>query len=117
MKILIASLVLLALSACGSQEPAPPAPTASAVPVADITPSLPAPTKAAFAAAYAEGCPKAKKVSTASCKSEGFGKEGFICSYGLGDDNYLRNTARLTPGDGKWVLADPDKACAPGNAS
>jgi hypothetical protein len=104
----------VALAACGSQQPQP-TPTATPTPTPTATtPKLPAPDKDTFAAAFAAACPHAQKVSTALCQSAGFGKQGFVCNYGLGDDKYRRNTANLAPGDGKWVLADPKKDCPTG---
>ena len=35
-----------------------------------------------------------------------------ICEYGLGDDEYRRDSATLTPGDGEWTLAEPEAVCA-----
>jgi CubicO group peptidase (beta-lactamase class C family) len=116
-RILFVTAAVIALSACNSQQPAQPAPSAVPTPTADPEPTLPRPDQAIFAAAYAEACPKAKKVSVAVCESEGFGKPGFSCGYGLGDDPYQRNHARLEPGDGKWVLADPATACAAGDTT
>ena len=116
MKKLVPCLAFVALAACGSEEPAP-APTATAVatPAAASTPSLAPPTEADFAAAFAAGCPSAEKVSTSLCKSQGLGKAGFTCQYGLGDDEYRRHTATLMPGDnGKWALQDPENACVAG---
>ncbi len=117
MRILFVSVAVLALAACNSQQPAQPAPSAAPTPTAEPTPTLPPPDKAAFAAAYAKACPKAKKVSTAVCVSQGFGKPGFSCGFGLGDDPYQRYHANLEPGDGKWVLADPDTACSAGDTA
>jgi hypothetical protein len=114
MRILFVTAAVIALSACGSQQPAP-APSATPTATPDPEPSLPAPTKDTFAAVYAAACPKAKPVSNASCQSEGFGKPGFSCNFGLGDDPYPRNTASVEPGDGKWVIADPKTACAAGD--
>jgi len=115
MKSLFACAALLALAACNSEEaaeaPAAEAPTAAAS-VGPVKPSMPAPDEETFAAAYAEACTAAPKVSTSLCKSAGFGKEGFVCEYGLGDDEYRRNSATLMPEDGKWVLAEADKICA-----
>ncbi len=37
-----------------------------------------------------------------------------ICSYGLGEDEFLRHKATLTPGDGEWNIADPETICAQG---
>jgi hypothetical protein len=113
-RTLFVAAAVIALTACNSQQPAP-APSAAPTPTADPTPSLMPPDKAAFSAAYAEACPKAKPVSTAVCESEGFGKSGFSCGFGLGDDPYQRYHAKLEPGDGKWVLADPTTACAAGD--
>ena len=119
MRTLFISLAVITLTACNSQQPAQPAPSEApaAAPTTESTPTLSPPDKAAFAAAYAAACPKAKPVSTANCQSEGFGKTGFSCSFGLGDDPYPRNTASLEQGDGKWVLADPATACAAGDAT
>jgi hypothetical protein len=116
-KTIIAPAALLVLAACNSAESAEPAtPVQTSTPVADPTPTLPAPDQEIFTATFAEACPKAEKVSTALCKSQGFGKEGFVCEYGLGADQYRRNSASLVPGDGKWVLADPENACSAGKA-
>ena len=113
MKSLFACAALLALAACNSEEAAeaPEAPAAAAS-VGPVEPSMPAPDEETFAAAYAEACTAGAKVSTSLCKSAGFGKEGFVCEYGLGDDEYRRNSATLMPEDGKWVLTEADKICA-----
>ena len=115
MKSLIACAALLALAACSSEDVteahAEEAPAAATV-AAPAKPSMPAPDEETFAAAYAEACTSAPKVSTSLCKSAGFGKEGFVCDYGLGDDEYRRNKATLLPEDGKWVLAEAEKICA-----
>ena len=115
MKSLFACAALLALAACNSEEaaeaPAAEAPAAAAS-VGPVEPSMPAPDEETFAAAYAEACTSAPQVSTSLCKSAGFGKEGFVCEYGLGDDEYRRNSATLMPEDGKWVLAEAEKICA-----
>ena len=115
MRSLIACAALVALSACNSQEPteahaAEVPPQAAAIEPAK--PSMPAPDEEIFASAYAEACTAAPKVSTSLCKSQGFGKEGFVCEYGLGEDEYRRNKATLVPSDGKWVLAESEKICA-----
>ncbi|RXZ65666.1 hypothetical protein ETX26_02690 [Pelagerythrobacter rhizovicinus] len=103
-------LPVLALAACG-QEPAPePAPTQT--PTAPATPSLPAPDQELFTELLAEACPELAPVNTAVCKRAGFGSSDVICEYGLGEDEYLRNKAKLTPGEGEWVLADPENVCA-----
>ena len=116
MRTIFVCAALAALAACGSQEPEPqPTQTVTALPV--VEPSLPAPDEAVFAAAFAEACPNAQKVSTSLCKSEGLGKDGFVCEYGLGDDEYRRNKTHLVPGDGKWAVADPAKTCAADQAA
>lgn len=114
MRTIFAFAAVATLAACGSQEPAPePQPTASvAAALPEPEPSLPAPDEAIFAETFAEACPDAPKVSTSICRSHGFGKQGFTCDYGLGDDEYRRNSLDLVPGDGKWVVAEPEKACA-----
>lgn len=104
----------LALSACG-EEPAPePAPTETATP--EPEPTLPAPDQDIFATALAEACPDLEEVSTAICKRAGFGSSDVVCDYGLGADEYRRNSATLTPGDGEWTLADPESVCTPDGA-
>ncbi len=111
MKAVFACAAILALAACNSEEPVEPKPAQAQVAL-PAEPTMPAPDEELFAAAYAEGCPSAAKVSTSLCKSQGLGKEGFICQYGLGEDEYRRNTATILPKDGKWVLAEPEKICA-----
>ena len=112
MKKLIAPALLLALAACGSAESSEaPEPAETVAPVVAPTPTLPAPNEDLFAAAYAEACPNAETVSTSLCKSRGFGKEGFVCDYGLGSDEYRRHSATLMPGDGEWIVADPENTC------
>ena len=117
MRIVFVTLAVIALSACGAEQPAQPVPSATPSPTADPEPTLPPPTKAIFAAAFAAACPKAKAISSADCQSQGFGKQGFACRFGLGDDPYERYSANLEPGDGKWVVADPATACAAGASS
>jgi hypothetical protein len=102
----------MALAACNSQEPAEPEPTQALAIVQPVEPTMPPPDETSFAAAYAEACPNGQKVSTSLCKSQGLGKEGFICDYGLGNDEYRRKKATVVPGDGKWTLAEPEKICA-----
>jgi hypothetical protein len=82
------------------------------VAVQPVEPTMPPPDKEIFAEAYAEACSGGKPVSTALCRSEGLGKKGFICDYGLGNDEYRRHTASVVPSDGKWTLAEPEKICA-----
>ncbi|WP_374405001.1 hypothetical protein [Pelagerythrobacter sp.] len=99
----------LALAACG-EEPAPePTPTVAPTPT---EPALPAPDQALFTGLLAEACPELEPVNTAVCKRAGFGSSDVICEYGLGSDEYLRDKATLTPGDGEWTLADPENVCA-----
>ena len=116
MKSLIACAALVALAACNSHQPdeatAAEAPAAPAAAVQPVEPSMPAPDEEVFATTYAEACASAPKVSTSLCKSQGLGKEGFVCEYGLGDDEYRRNTATIVPDEGKWVLSEPEKICA-----
>ncbi len=103
----------LALVACG-EEPAPaPVETPVAAPT-PTTPSLPAPDQAKFTEVFAAACPEAEPVSTALCRSQGLQGNGFVCDYGLGTDEYRRNTAVLVPADGEWTLDNPETVCAPG---
>ena len=106
--ILPVTALSLALAACG-EEPAP-APTPTATP--EAAPSLPAPDEKIFSEVLAEACPELEPVSTAICKRAGFGSSDVICEYGLGDDEYRRDSATLTPGDGEWTLAEPEAVCA-----
>ena len=117
MKKLVACLAFVTLAACGSAEPAPAPTQAAAVPAPVASPSMPSPDQDVFAATYAEGCPTAKKVATSMCKSEGLGKDGFVCEYRLGSEDAARRTTGIIPGEGKWKLADPDTACAADNAA
>ena len=114
MRTIFAFAALATLAACGSQEPAPePQPTATvAAPLPEPTPSLPAPDEKIFSEVLAEACPELEPVSTAICKRAGFGSSDVICEYGLGDDEYRRDSATLTPGDGEWTLAEPEAVCA-----
>ena len=111
MKVIFACAAVLALAACNSEEPVEPQPVQAQV-VVPVEPSLPAPDEELFAATYAEACGDAKPVNTSICKSQGLGKEGFVCEYGLGDDEYLRNKTTIVPVEGKWALAEPEKTCA-----
>jgi hypothetical protein len=111
MRTLFACAALVALAACNSEEPAEPAPAETQVAL-PVEPSMAPPDEAIFTAAHAEACPNAQPVSVAECKSRGLGKEGFICEYGLGDDEYLRNKATVVPVEREWVLAEPEKVCA-----
>ncbi len=104
----------LTLVACG-EEPAPapaPAPTQTVAPLP--TEGLAAPNEAVFSEAFAKACPAAEAVSTALCKRAGIGSPDFVCDYGLGNDEYRRNTATLTAGEGEWIISDPATVCAPG---
>ena len=109
MRSLFVCAALFALAACNSEEPVEPAPVET--PVVEPTPTLPAPGTEAFAAAYAKVCPDAEPVNSAVCKSKGLGETGFICDFALGDDEYRRNTAELSPGEGEWILSDAENAC------
>jgi hypothetical protein len=111
MRAVFACAAVFALAACNSEEPAAPEPVQAQV-VMPVKPTMPAPDEELFAAAYAEACGKTQPVSGSMCKSRGFGQEGFVCDYGLGDDEYLRNKTTIVPVEGKWALAEPEKTCA-----
>ncbi|SRR5690554_5818844 len=112
MRSLLACAALVALAACNSQEPTEPAPVETQAAVAIVEPSLPTPNEEIFATVYAEACGEAPPVSTSLCRSQGFGKDGFVCEYGLGEDEHRRNKATIVPGDGEWTLDAPEKTCA-----
>jgi hypothetical protein len=111
MRVVFACAAVFALAACNSEEPDQPAPVQVQA-VVPVEPSVPAPNEELFAATYAEACGDTQKVSTSVCKSEGLGKKSFICEYGLGDDEHLRNRTTIVPVEGKWTLADPENTCA-----
>ena len=104
-------LPALALAACG-QEPAPePVPT-QAAPAAPVS-TLPAPDTEDFASAFAAACQGAEPVNEAVCKRAGMGSTNVVCDYSLGDDEYLRHKATLSPNAEKtgWVLTDTASVC------
>ena len=101
---------LFALAACGEEPAAEVAQTQVATPEPVTT--LPAPDQKLFTELYAEACPEAEPVSTAICRRAGIGSDEVFCEYGLGEDEYRRNDATLTPGDEQWTLADPENVCA-----
>jgi len=111
---LLPPFALCALVAACSQEQPAPEPEPKAVAAEPAKPSLPAPDAEIFKAVFAKACPKAKPVNKSVCKRAGFGSHDVICEYGLGTDEYLRHKATLTPGEGEWVLANPEKTCAQG---
>ncbi len=112
-RIAVLSLMApIALLAGCNGEPAPaPTETPAAVPTS-AKPSLPAPDAKIFADAFAKACPKAPKISVSSCKSGGMGSPDFICQYGLGDDEYMRQSLTLTAQNGEWTVKDADTVCA-----
>lgn len=110
MKKLIFLFPVMALAACG-QEPAPE-PVATQAAAVPAKPSLPAPDNAIFTAAFAAACPEAEPVNKSVCKRAGLGSTDAVCEYGLGDDEYLRHKATITPADGAWTIANPETACA-----
>lgn len=114
-KIILPLLPVFALAACGEEPaPAPEAEAAEAVVEAPVEPALPAPNQEIFSTVFAASCPNAKPVNTAVCRRAGMGSDDVICEYGLGEDEYLRNKATLTAGDGEWVLTDTETVCATG---
>ncbi|WP_126171854.1 hypothetical protein [Altericroceibacterium xinjiangense] len=117
MKMLFACGMLAVLAACSEAQETPEPVAVTPVATAPAAPKLSPPDEAVFTTAFAEACPEAPEVSTALCKSLGFGEEGFTCNYGLGEDEYRRNTATLVPEDGVWTLDDPEKTCAAADAA
>lgn len=108
-------LSALALAACGD---AAPEPVAEETPTVEeqlaAVETITAPDQDLFAAALAATCPDAQPVNTAVCKRLGIGSDDVLCEYGLGNDEYLRNKATLTPSEGEWTIADPETVCAAG---
>lgn len=107
---LLLALPLFALAACG-EEPAPePVATETAVP--EPVSTLPAPSEALFSEIFAEACPTAEPVNTGFCQ-RGLGEDFATCEFGLGDDEYTRNDARLEIDESgeAWVLADAEALC------
>lgn len=103
----------LAVAACSSQDEVTPEEVPETQATAEpLTPTIPPPQREELAAAWAEGCPEAEPANKGLCKSKGFGDPDFTCDFALGDDEYRRYTAELTMSDGKWVLAEPENACA-----
>jgi len=102
-------LPLALLTACGEEPAAQTAPEQVATP--EPIETLPAPDQALFSAKYAEACPDEEAVNTAVCKRAGLGSPDVVCEFGLGDDEYLRNKATLTAGEGEWAFADPENVC------
>lgn len=107
---LLLAFPLLALSACG-EEPAPE-PVATEVATPEPTPTVPAPSEALFSEILAEACPTAEPVNTGFCQ-RGLGADHAICEFGLGDDEYTRNEARLEIDESgeAWALADAETLC------
>lgn len=103
----------LALASCGSNEaPVPEVAPEQAATTEPVSEAISPPRRAELAAAWSEACPDAEPANKGLCKSKGFGDPGFTCDFALGDGEYRRHTAELTQLDGKWVLADPQNACA-----
>ena len=107
-----APLALGLLAACSSEPAAQPTEEPVAVEPIVTEPTLPAPDEALFAEVFAAACPTAETVAISSCRSMGMGEADFSCKYGLGEDDNLRHDATLTPGEGEWILADPETTCA-----
>lgn len=110
-----ALILPIALLAACSEEPAaaPEEPVEVATPE-PVEPSLPAPDAEIFSAALAKACPALEPVNKSACRRAGMTSSDVICEYGLGDDEYLRHKATLTPGDEEWTVADPETTCAQG---
>ncbi|WP_427968844.1 hypothetical protein [Altererythrobacter sp.] len=111
-KLALSLLPILALAACNEEQAAEPTPAETATP--EPIETMAAPDQALFTELHGAACPEAKPVNTAVCKRAGIGSDDVICEYGLGDDEYLRNKATLTPEDGEWALKDSETVCAAG---
>ena len=108
-KLLLLLPLVFTLAACG-EEPAPE-PVETTVVAPEPVETLPAPDQAYFTTKYAEACPEDEAVNTAACRRAGMGSPDVVCEFGLGDDEYLRNKATLTVGEGDWAFADPENVC------
>lgn len=109
MKTLALILPLFALAACSQEAAEAPAPVETATP--EPIETLSAPDQALFTTKYADACPADEAVNTAVCRRAGMGSPDVVCEFGLGEDEYLRNKATLTAGDGEWAFADPENVC------
>ena len=113
----IAALAALTLvSACGGTEEPAPVETTAAVATPDPVNSIDAPTSERVTELVAEACPDFEPVGKAQCLSAGMGSNAFNCEFALGDDEYMRNDAKLVLGEGdQWVLEDSEKVCTQGS--
>ncbi len=103
------------LAACNSEEVTQPqASQAAAFSAAQEQGTLPPPRGEDFVAAWSEACPDAEPAARALCKANGIADPNFTCDFALGDDEFRRNTAELTRGEGRWELAEPETACEVG---
>jgi len=106
-------LLAAALAACGPAEA--PAPDRSEMPAAGepAAARLSPPGASEFRAAWAEQCDASEEeVGSALCKATAPGVDTFTCDFALGDDDYRRYSADLARSGDRWVLADPQAACA-----
>ncbi len=112
MKIVAILPITVALAACDTQQPAQPNPRRRNRPPrsrrARVSARL---TAKSSPPPGRRPAPNAQPVNKALCKTKGMGEADFLCDFGLGDDEFRRHNAELAPGDGKWVLADPENAC------
>ncbi|MXO85725.1 hypothetical protein GRI38_06730 [Altererythrobacter aurantiacus] len=104
-----------ALVACGeAAEEAPeqvPADVATEEETFEVEPERPAPDQAVFTEVFAATCPDAEPVSNAVCR-RALGQDNVSCEFGLGEDQYLRHEAMLTPDGEGWALDNAPAICA-----
>ena len=111
MKKLALILPVALLAACG-EEPAPEqAPTEVAAP--EPVSTLPAPDQELFKATFAETCEGAEPVNKAVCR-RAMGADSVNCEFSLGEDEYLRNDAKLVTNEANdgWMLENAEALCA-----
>ena len=81
-------------------------------PVADAS-DLPPPDRDTVARVFEASCEGTEPVNNAVCK-RALGATDVTCEFGVGEDEYMRHEAQLTPNEAgdAWQLADAETVCA-----